>query len=105
MMSAARSRKDLRAKFVDGIGPQRGADHGTAGGQRSARPPDVQRADVPVADRLLAPGVGRDALDGQIDFDETGRVRVSTHVVDRHSLSIMAYSCFEVDESSHISAN
>jgi hypothetical protein len=39
----------------------------------------VQCADVPVADRLLAPGVGRDALDGQIDFDETGRV--GRHVV------------------------
>ena len=27
-----------------------------------------------VADRLLAPGMGGDALDGQIDFDEALRV-------------------------------
>ena len=34
------------------------------------RPPDVQRRDVPVPDRLLAAGVGRDAGDRQIDFDQ-----------------------------------
>ena len=27
-----------------------------------------------VADRLLAPGMGRDALDGEIDFDEALRI-------------------------------
>ena len=35
-----------------------------AGDERSPRPPQMQRADVPVAGRLLAPGVRRDALDG-----------------------------------------
>jgi hypothetical protein len=30
----------------------------------------VQRGDVPVPDGFFAPGVRRDALDGQIYFDE-----------------------------------
>jgi hypothetical protein len=33
-----------------------------AGSQQSLRSPDVQRADVPVADGFLAPGVSRDAV-------------------------------------------
>lgn len=31
----------------------------------------MQRADVAVADGFLAPGVPRDALDGQVNFDQT----------------------------------
>jgi hypothetical protein len=30
----------------------------------------MERGDMPVANGLLAPGMSRDALDGEIDFDE-----------------------------------
>lgn len=60
----------LGAALVGGGRPQRSAENGAAGGQRPPRPPDVQRRDVPVADRFLPPGVGADAPDGQVDFDQ-----------------------------------
>ena len=41
-----------------------GVGGGAAGGQGAARPPDVERADVPVADRLFPAGVSRYPLDG-----------------------------------------
>ena len=62
-----------RAQFVRRVGPQRRADHRPARRQRPPRPPDVQRRDVPVPDRLLAPRVRRDALDGQVDLDQALR--------------------------------
>jgi hypothetical protein len=58
------------AVFLGRVGPEGSAENCPAGGQRPARPPDVQRGDVTVADGLLPAGVGADALDGQIDFDE-----------------------------------
>jgi hypothetical protein len=36
----------------------------------------VERGDVPVTNRLLAAGVRRDALDGEIDLDEALRIAV-----------------------------
>jgi len=46
--------QELGARLlVAGIGQQRGDQRGAAGGQRSARRPDVQRGDVPVPDVLL----------------------------------------------------
>jgi len=50
---------------------KRGGQSSWAGsGQRAARPPDVQRGDVTMADGLLPASVGADLLYGQIDFDE-----------------------------------
>ncbi len=63
----------LRAPLVGRVGPQRRTDHRAARGQRPSRPPDVQRADVPVAPAGGLPPlrVRRDASDGQVNFDET----------------------------------
>src|SRR5207247_9836759 len=52
------------------IGPKGRADDRPTRRQRPPRPPDVQRGDVPVADRLLPPRVRGDAGDGEFDFDE-----------------------------------
>ena len=49
---------------VDAAGDERAKHGGATRHERAARPPQMQRADVPVAGRLLAPGVRRDALDG-----------------------------------------
>ena len=59
-----------RASRVRWVGPERGAYHRPARRQRSPRPPDVERGDVPMPDRLLPPRMGGDALDGQVNFDE-----------------------------------
>ena len=69
-MASASSRNFRRAIVLNRVGPEGGTDHGPAGGQRPSRPPDVEGGDVAVADGLLPAGVGADALDGQIDFDE-----------------------------------
>ena len=50
-------------------GDQGGEDSGAHGGQRSPRPPDVQRGDVPVADGFFAGGLGGDGFEGEGDFD------------------------------------
>jgi hypothetical protein len=42
-----------------------------ARGERSPCPPDMPHADVPVMDALLAPRRIGDALDKQVNFDET----------------------------------
>ena len=55
---------------VGRVGPQGGADDRPTRRQRPPRPPDVQRGDVPMPNRLLPPRVRRDALDGQVNFDE-----------------------------------
>ena len=59
--------------FLVGVGggDQRGEDGGAHGDQRPARPSDVQRGDVPVADGLLAGGLRADFGQGEGDFDET----------------------------------
>src|SRR5262249_24518417 len=49
---------------------KRRTDHRSAGRQRAPRPPDMQRADMAMANTFLAPGVGRDALDRQVDLDQ-----------------------------------
>ena len=43
--------------------------------QRPPRPPDVQRRDMPMPNRLLPPRMGGDSGDGQIDFDQAFGVR------------------------------
>jgi hypothetical protein len=53
-----------------GVVDQRGEQHGAAGGQRAARPPQVQRRGVAVADRLLAGGGGVDRVEWQSDLDQ-----------------------------------
>jgi len=56
--------KTCGAKFIRWVRPKRGANHRAASCKRPPRPPDVQRGNVPVSNRLLAPGVGGYALDG-----------------------------------------
>jgi len=48
--------------------------HGARGGQRAARPPDVQRADVPVANILLLRRVLAHGFDREGFFDEAAVV-------------------------------
>ena len=62
--------KLLRAKRIGRVGPERRADHRPARRQRPPRPPDVQRRDMPMPNRLLPPRMGGDSGDGQIDFDQ-----------------------------------
>ena len=59
----------LRAVRVGRVRPQRRTDHRPARRQRPSRPPDVQRRDVPMPDRLLPPRVGRDPGDGQVNLN------------------------------------
>src|SRR5690606_25113147 len=49
---------------------QRGKHGGAAGDEWSARPPQVQRADVPMPDGFLAAGFRADGFDGDIVFDQ-----------------------------------
>ena len=60
----------MTQSFWAGSGPEGSADHRPAGGQRSTGPPDVQCADVAMADGLLPAGMGADLLDGKVDLDE-----------------------------------
>src|SRR5206468_2277132 len=55
-LSMCGTAKCIRAPRVCQIRPHCCAHHGSASCQRSACPPDVQGGDVPVPDRLLAPG-------------------------------------------------
>ena len=64
----------FRAQVVGRVGPQCGADHGPAGSQGSARPPDMECRDMPMPDRLLAPRMRRDPLDRQVNLDEASGV-------------------------------
>ena len=77
--SRATSRECLRTDVIRRVRPQRRANHRPTRGQRSPRPPDVQRRDMPVPDRLLAPRMGGDALDRQIDFDEALGILGDSH--------------------------
>jgi hypothetical protein len=70
--------KTLGAFRVGRLEPERRADESAAGRQRPPWPPDVQRRDVPVPDRLLPPRVGADPLDGQIDLDQA--IGISRHI-------------------------
>src|SRR5437764_1121305 len=65
-----------RTQLVGGIEPQGSADALPTRRQRPPRPPDVQRRNVPMPDRLLPPRMGRDAGNGQVHFDEPLRIRV-----------------------------
>ena len=58
------------AVFIRRVGPQGRADHRPTRRQRTPRPPDVQRGNMPMPDGLLAPRVRGDALDRQVNFDE-----------------------------------
>jgi len=60
-----------RAVFVARVGQQQREQHRPACGERSPRPPRVQRRRMAVSDRLLACGVLRDRGDGEVDFGET----------------------------------
>ena len=60
----------LRTERIGWVRPQGRTDDRAACRKRSARPPYMERGDMPVANGLLAPGMSRDALDGEIDFDE-----------------------------------
>lgn len=59
-----------RARWVAGVWPEGSADDGAAGSQWPTRPPGVERRDVNVPDRLLAPGVGADPLYREGYFDQ-----------------------------------
>ena len=67
---AAALTKSRRAIFIRRVRPQRRANHRPTRRQRSPRPPDVQRGNMPMPDGFLAPRVRGDALDGQVNFDE-----------------------------------
>ena len=56
----------MRRRVVDELGEQDGA----GGGERAARPPQVQRRRVAVADRLLARGLSVDRLQRQGHLDQ-----------------------------------
>ncbi len=56
----------MRRRVVDELGEQ----HGAGGGERAARPPQVQRRGVAVADRLLARGLPVDRLQRQRHLDQ-----------------------------------
>jgi len=51
--------------------PQSCPDNRSAGCQRAPRQPDAHRADMPVPDGLLPPGMLADHLYGQINLDES----------------------------------
>ena len=53
-----------------GVIDERGEEHGATRGQRSPRPPEVQRRRVTVPYRLLARRLAIDGLERQGDFDE-----------------------------------
>jgi len=55
--------KILRAERIGRIGPQRRANDGAASGERTSRPPDMQRGDVPMPNAFLATSVRRNPLD------------------------------------------
>jgi hypothetical protein len=59
-----------RAVVLGWIGPESCTDHGPAGGQRPARPPDMQSRDMAVANGLLPAGMLADLLYGEVNFDE-----------------------------------
>ena len=59
--------EDPRAPFVERVGHEAGEDDRAADGQGSARPPEVQRRDVPAADRLVANALGGDLPDPRCD--------------------------------------
>jgi hypothetical protein len=68
-----------RAVFIRRVRPQRRTNHRPARCQRSPRPPDVQRGNMPVPDGFLAPRVRGDALDRQVNFDEAfGVIHLAT---------------------------
>ena len=69
-----RARKRRRTIGLRRVRPQRRANDRPARRQRPPRPPDMQRGNVPVPDGLLPPRVRRDALDGQVNFDEAAGV-------------------------------
>jgi hypothetical protein len=68
--------KRPRTQLILRIGPQRRANHRPTSRQRTPRPPDVQRRNMPMPNRLLPPRVRRNAGDGQVHFDQAFRVLV-----------------------------
>src|SRR5438552_3420889 len=88
-MASRRLAEGLRTMFIRRIGPERRTDDRPTCGQWPPRPPDVQRRDVPVPDRLLPPSVGGNPGDRQIDFDEA--------LGESHFVQFMC--CLEKNES------
>ena len=93
----------LAARFLGGpqprveilrIGPERGADNRSTRGQRPPRPPDVERGDMPMPNRLLPPRVRRDSGDRQIDFDQAFRIAVHALPVS----SVRYFLSFHLDQ-------
>ena len=75
--SAAHVLMSVRAVSRKASGQSGSAGSGQSAAQMTARqaaggscPPDVERRDVAVADRFFPAGVGRDACDGEVDFDQ-----------------------------------
>ncbi len=66
--------KRLRTKRIVWIGPKSCTNHRPASRQRPACPPDVQRRNMPMPNRLLPPRMRRDPGNREINFDETFRV-------------------------------
>jgi hypothetical protein len=60
-----------RTQFICRVEPQRGAQHGATRRQRTPRPPNVQRRNMSMPNRLLAAGMFGNAFDREINFDET----------------------------------
>jgi len=67
--------KRRRTQRIGRIGPKGGANDRPTRREGPPRPPDVQGGDVAVPDGFFAPRVRRDALDGQVNFDEALGVR------------------------------
>ena len=69
---AANSPRILAAASRNACGQSGSAGPAQSAAQITARrPPNVKRGNVPVADRILPQGVGRDPPNGEVDFDET----------------------------------
>ena len=73
----------MRGRVVDELGEQ----HGAGGGERPARPPQVQRRRVAVADRLLARGLPVDRLQRQRHLDQLALRRAARHCPSGRSSS------------------
>ena len=70
MSLAARSRNSGGHTASAGVYPQSRANNRPTRRQRTPRPPDVERRNMPVTDALFLPRVGRNAFDGQVNFDK-----------------------------------
>ena len=63
--------KRRRAERVRRVRPERRAQDRATSRQRPSRPPDMQRRNMPVPDRFLAPRMRRDRLHREIHFNQS----------------------------------